>query len=128
MQRTTIIGRVGKDAEVKELKSGKVINFSVAVTEKWIKNGETQEKTTWYECAKFGDSVKVAEYIQKGSLIYVEGSCIADAYLSGGETKAVLRLNVQRIELLSSKGVETTKDERADYPKTESKEDDDLPF
>jgi single-strand DNA-binding protein len=101
MQRTTIIGRVGKDAEVKELSAGKVINFSVAVTEKWIKDGKSQEKTTWYDCTKWGDSTKIADYIKKGDQIYIEGNCTADAFLKDGEAKAVLRLNVQKIELLA---------------------------
>ena len=114
MQRTEIIGRVGKDAEVKTLDNGmSVINFSVAVTETWKdKQGNKQEKANWYECAKWGEHTKVAEFIKKGSQVYVEGTSEARAFISGEEAKAVNCIKVHKIELLGGKGgLETPSDD-----------------
>jgi len=35
MQKLTLIGRVGQDAQIQQLQSTQVINFSVCHSEKW---------------------------------------------------------------------------------------------
>lgn len=105
MQQTQILGRLGKDAEVKDVGDTQVINFSVAVSENWKdKNGEKQEKTTWYECAKWGNNVGIAPYLKKGTQVYVSGNAEARAYVNNdGDAVGVLGIRVFQIELLGSK-------------------------
>jgi single-strand DNA-binding protein len=106
MQKITILGRVGADAEIKEFPSNQLISFSVAVSESYI-NKTTNEKvtnTTWFDCSKFGNNTQIAQYIRKGDYIYVEGKANNRAYLAAdGEAKIVNGINVSIIELLGSK-------------------------
>ena len=69
--RTEIIGRVGKDPEVRYTSTGQAVaNFSVAVTEKF----KDKEHTTWYSVQVWGKLAELAgEYVTKGMLIFIEG-------------------------------------------------------
>ncbi len=108
MIKLQVIGHLGKDATVKEVNGRKVINFSVAHTEKYTdKQGNKVEKTTWVECGKWVDangSTKVSEYLTKGTLVYVEGTPDVNAYSNRqGEASASLRLSVFNLQLLGGK-------------------------
>ena len=144
MQKITILGRVGADAEIKEFPSNQLISFSVAVSESYI-NKTTNEKvtnTTWFDCSKFGNNTQIAQYIRKGDYIYVEGKANNRAYLAAdGEAKIVNGINVSIIELLGSKSDNPApsqpRQERsqanqsnsfADGPFPENEDDSDLPF
>lgn len=78
MNRVTIMGRVGKDPEMRSFQSGdKVANFSVATSERWKDKatGEKKEKTEWHNVAVFGGAAGVVEqYVHKGDQILIEGS------------------------------------------------------
>lgn len=75
MFKCTVIGNLGKDATINQVNGKNVINFSVASTEKWKdSSGTSVEKTTWIECAYWADSTNVAQYLKKGTQVYVEGS------------------------------------------------------
>lgn len=97
MIKMQAIGRIGKDALVNQVSGKSVINFSIAVTEKYGQN----EKTTWIECAQWGEKTGVAPYIKKGGQIFVEGTPEARTYpKNDGTTGVSLTLRVSHIELL----------------------------
>lgn len=77
INKVTLVGRVGKDVEVRSFDSGsKVANFTLATSENYKdKQGNKQEDTEWHNLAVWRDKlVGVAEkYIAKGMLLYVEG-------------------------------------------------------
>lgn len=77
LNRATLIGRLGKDPDVRYAPSGSAVtNISIATSERWRdKNtGEQQERTEWHRVVFFNRlSEVVGEYLNKGSLIYVEG-------------------------------------------------------
>lgn len=103
MLKMQIIGNLGKDAEVKTTQSGQIIiNFSVAHTTK--RNG--QDATVWVDCSKFveqGQTTAVAQYLKKGTKVYVEGMPSANAWTGqDGTVNASLRLTAYQIELLGS--------------------------
>lgn len=106
MQKIQLIGRIGNDAEVKDLNSNQVINFSVAVSERWTsKDGQKQEKTSWFDCAKWGNNTNISQYLTKGTQVYVEGTPECRAYVNkDGEAVAVLVVKVFSIELLGGGG------------------------
>jgi single-strand DNA-binding protein len=134
MIKTSVIGNLGKDANVKEVNGKKVINFSVAHTEKFKNaNGEDISKTTWVECAYWNDKTAVVPYLKQGTLVYVEGMPEADAYLKDGEAKATLRLRVGTVQLLGgSKSTSNTTSNgsstSANNSESNSDIDDGLPF
>lgn len=102
MIKIQIVGNLGKDCIVNEVNGRKVINFSVAHTEKYKDSmGNPKERTTWVECAYWTDKTAVAQYLTKGKTVYAEGSPEADAYTKkDGTPGATLRMRVQNIQLL----------------------------
>lgn len=77
LNKVQIIGRAGKDPEVRYGPSGDAIaNLSIATTESWKDkaSGERQEKTEWHRVVVFGKLAEiVGEYVKKGALVYFEG-------------------------------------------------------
>ena len=62
MNTVVLVGRVGRDAEIKYFESGKVkANFSIAVNRRFVKEGSDQ-KADFLNCIAFGRS---AEFIEK---------------------------------------------------------------
>lgn len=105
MNRLEIIGHIGSDAEVKDLGNNQVISFNVAVTEKWKdkQSGEVKSKTDWFQCAKWGNNTSLAQYLKKGTQVYISGKAEAKSYNGNdGQLKQVLALNVNEIKLLGS--------------------------
>ena len=102
MLKAIIIGHLGKDAEVKDVNGKKVINFSVAHTEKYKDSqGAEQSKTTWVECAKWGETTAIAPYLKKGTQVYVEGTPEIRTWEKDGKTNANFACRVGMVQLLS---------------------------
>lgn len=112
LNKVTLIGRLGKDPEIKNLNSGdKVANFSMAMSETWKdkQTGERKEKTEWANVAVFGDGIVgvIDKYVSKGSLIYIEGQLKTRTYEKNGETRYVTEVVLSgmngKLVLLSGK-------------------------
>jgi len=77
VNKAILLGRVGKDPEIRDFDNGnKVANFSLATSETWKdKNtGEKKEQTEWHNIAVFGKLAEIVEsYVKKGQELYVEG-------------------------------------------------------
>lgn len=77
LNKAILIGRVGRDPEIRNIQSGgKVANFSLATSESWRdQSGEWQERTQWHEIVVWNEgTVKyVQNNVRKGDMIYVEG-------------------------------------------------------
>jgi single-strand DNA-binding protein len=76
LNRATIIGNLTRDPELKSLPSGvKVVSFSVATNRVWYdQNKQKQEATDYHNIVSFGKQAEtIAQYMKKGSSIYVEG-------------------------------------------------------
>ena len=72
-----VMGRLGKDPEVRYTPSGAAVtNFSIATSEKWKdkNSGETKERTEWTSVVFWGKTAEViGEYFSKGKMILVIG-------------------------------------------------------
>lgn len=104
MNNWTIIGRLGKDAEVKTFQDGgKVANLNIAIDMQFKKADGTYEKQTqWVAASLNKPSEKLIQYLTKGTMILAEGRPKARAYLKDGAATPLLEMQVLRIELLSS--------------------------
>ncbi len=89
--KATLIGYLGGDPETRALPSGDTLcTFRVAVNEK--ARGGTEERTSWYSVSAFGKLGEIcAEYMRKGSLVFVEGSLSLRPYT---DRKGVERISV----------------------------------
>lgn len=78
VNKVVLLGRVGKEPEIRTSAEGKKIaSFSLATSETYKdKSGQRQEKTEWHNVAVFNSGLAelVERYVSKGSRIYVEGS------------------------------------------------------
>jgi len=98
MIKLIVSGRVGQDAEVKNVGDNTVCSFSVAHTEK-VYGATPSEKTIWVTCSIWGErGVKLAPHIVKGTFVVVEGSGGVNAYMKNGEASAAIRCMVNSIE------------------------------
>jgi single-strand DNA-binding protein len=100
MIKLIVSGRVGNDAEVKNVGDNTVCSFSVAHTEK-VYGPNPSEKVIWITCSIWGErGVKLAPHILKGTFVVVEGSGGVNAYLNKntGAAEAVIRCMVNSLE------------------------------
>ena len=99
MIKLVVSGRVGQDAEVKNVGDNTVCSFSVAHTEK-VYGATPSEKTIWVTCSIWGErGVKLAPHIVKGTFVVVEGSGSVNSYMQkNGEPAAVIRCMVNSLE------------------------------
>ena len=78
VNKVILLGRLGKDPEIRSMQSGKkVANFGIATSKRW-KDRETQEQkesTTWHNIVVFNEGLVgiIEQYVKKGSQIYIEG-------------------------------------------------------
>ncbi|MBR0671338.1 single-stranded DNA-binding protein [Neoroseomonas soli] len=77
VNKVIILGRLGRDPEVRNFQNGgKVVNLRLATSERYKdREGNQQERTEWHSVAIFNDRLgEVAEkYLRKGSEVYIEG-------------------------------------------------------
>lgn len=77
VNKVILVGNLGRDPEVRYSPDGRAMaNVSIATTSVWNdrNTGERREDTEWHRIAFFGRQAEVvAQYLKKGSSIYVEG-------------------------------------------------------
>lgn len=84
INRATLVGNAGKDAEIRYTGAGKpVASFSVATTDSWTDKatGQKQERTDWHNVVAWN---WLAEYcnenVKKGKRVLVEGRIQTRSY------------------------------------------------
>jgi single-strand DNA-binding protein len=102
MNSITLIGRAGRDPEVRYLESGSVVaNLTLAVNRR-----SRDEEPDWFNLEIWGKQAQVAaDYVRKGSLLGIIGSFKLDRWTdrSTGEERSKPVIRVDRLELLGSK-------------------------
>ena len=103
-QQTLIVGRVGRDAEMRYTPGGiPVTNFSVAVDQRWTDaSGQPQEKVTWFRIVCWRKLAEITnQYVKKGQRILVAGDIEATAWTDrDGTPRASLELTADRVRFL----------------------------
>jgi single-strand DNA-binding protein len=101
-----LIGRLGKDPEVKTFGDKKKASFSIATTDSY-KNakGEKVEETQWHNLVIWGKLADVAgKYLKKGSEVAIEGKLVHRVYETDkGEKRYFTEINVNDFLMLGSK-------------------------
>lgn len=107
INKVILVGNLGKDPESREVGSGIVANFTIATSESWKdkQTGELQERTEWHRCAAFGRLGDIcAEYLRKGSKVYVEGSLRTRKWQnSEGRDQYTTEVVVSEMQMLDSR-------------------------
>ena len=100
-----LIGRLGKDPEVKVFGDRKKASFAIATTDSY-KNakGDKIEDTQWHNLVVWGPLAGVVEkYLKKGQEVAIEGKLIHRVYESGGEKRFITEINVNDMLMLGGK-------------------------
>jgi single-strand DNA-binding protein len=91
-QQVTLVGRVGRDPELRFTQDGTpVCSFSMATSESWTSNGEKRTETTWWKVTVWRRMAEmVNQYLSKGREVLVVGRVSGDKVEgNNGETKVV---------------------------------------
>jgi len=138
VNKVILVGRVGKDPEVRHLDSGATVaNFSMATSESWKDKttGEKKETTEWHNVVMWRGLAEVAaKYVHKGDLLYVEGKMVTRKWEKDGITRYSTEVLVNNMTMLGSKGGKpggTSQESTNDEPEesfSASNTSDDLPF
>ena len=75
VNRVTLIGNVGGDAETRHLENGtQVGKFSVATSENYMgKDGQWNTNTEWHNVVVWRALAEKAQNVKKGDLVYIDG-------------------------------------------------------
>jgi single-strand DNA-binding protein len=132
VNKVILVGHLGRDPEVRTSQLGKIVQLSLATSERWKDrmSGETKERTEWHRVVIFDEKIgEIAEkYLRKGSLVYLEGELRTRQWSDqSGQARQTTEIVVQRyrgtIRLLGDRRAET-----ATVVTTQEALDDDIPF
>lgn len=116
MNAIQLVGRIGRDAELKYLPSGvAVANFSLAVS--GPKGADGERATDWFDVAVWRQQAeKIAGWLVKGRLVAIAGEMRSRKYeTQDGQTRTAWTVNASHVEFL-------------DKPKEGGADDDERPF
>ena len=107
LSRITIIGRLGRDPEIKQTKSGSNMCSMTVAADSGFGNNKT---TTWCRVSAFGKNAEnSAKYLKKGSLICVSGDLAVNEFKGkDGTTKLSLDVTADKIVFLSGRQEQTS--------------------
>ena len=125
LNKVQLIGRVGKQPEIKDLGSSKVAKFSLAISEKY----KGEERTEWQNIVVWNKTAEYAEkYVSKGSLIYLEGKIQTKAWDDkNGNKRFSTEILCFNLQSLDSKNSEHRQKEHHNT-EASAPDVDDLPF
>lgn len=107
LNKVMLIGRVGKDAEVRYIKEDFVVaQFSLATSYRIPDAyGNYETKTEWHRIVVYNEQAKYAEkVVRKGQLMYAEGHLRYREYVDKDKiTRQVTEIVCERLENLSPK-------------------------
>lgn len=132
LNKVMIIGRLGKDPEVKQTPSGSTIcKFTVATTEySTDKTGKKSESTAWHNIVTFGKTAEnCGKFLAKGRACYVEGRINYNSWEKDGKKYNSTNIVAQTVQFLD-KGEAKSTSPIAPAPAQQQQDFtvDDLPF
>ena len=138
VNKAILIGRLGKDPELRYTPSGKAVtSFPLATTERWTgADGQRNESTTWHNIIAWGKQAELLkEYLSKGREVFIEGRIDNRSYDDKeGNKRYISEVVVQNFSFIGSRGDQDSspRSESESPPPPASDDlgssDDDLPF
>ena len=123
----TLVGRAGRDPEVRYFESGTVVaNLTMAVNRR-----NRDDEPDWFNLEIWGKQAQVAaDYVKKGSLIGITGSFKLDSWKdrNTGEDRNKPVVRVDRLELLGSKRDSENSNFQNNNSFNQQQSNDEIPF
>ena len=140
VNKVILVGRLGKDPEVRNLENGaSVANFTIATSEsyKGKTTGDKKEITEWHNIVLWRGLAEIAaKYLHKGDMVYIEGKLRTRSWEKEGVTRYTTEIVGDNMTMLStqrSSGGNPSGTDRQSAPSYSNSEvpgnsTDDLPF
>ena len=88
MNKVFLLGRLGKDPEVKFLQSGTAVaTVSLATNDRFQKDGEWKETTEWHTVKVWGKQAEWLANARQGDSLFVEGTLKTESWEASDGTK-----------------------------------------
>ncbi len=140
VNKVILVGRLGKDPEVKYTQGGTAVaRFSLATDEVWKdQSGEKQQKTEWHNIVAWNKLAEICgQYLSKGRLVYIEGRLQTRNWEDKeGNKRTTTEIRADNMVMLGGKPEEARPEKAAPSPAAPSLEahgdseitDSDIPF
>jgi len=131
MNRIILIGRLGRDPEMKNLPSGMACcNFSLATSRKWKDKatGDSKEKVEWHKVVAWGKQAEtVFQYLKKGDQFAVTGELRYSEWVDkDGNKRTTAEIHLEEFDFIGNKPKESAGTATARPSKLPTEED--IPF
>lgn len=124
LNRVQIIGRLGRDVELRQTPSGQsVASFTVATDESYTsRDGQKVEQTEWHRINIFGKQAELCgKFLGKGSLVYIEGRIRSRKWTDKeGIERTSTEINADRVQFLDRKQEQPQRQAQATFTDNES--------
>lgn len=119
LNKVTLIGRLTRDPELKQIGETTVAKFSLAVGSSYKKGNEKIDETSFFDCEVWGKLADVlGQYATKGKQLAIEGKLKQETWdTQDGKKASKVKIRVDNFQLLGGK--DNRQATNSDYP-TES--------
>jgi single-strand DNA-binding protein len=141
INKVVLIGNLGQDPETRYMQSGAAVtNVRLATNESWKdkQTGEQHERTEWHSVVFFNRLAEIAaEYLRKGSQIYVEGKLRTRKWQDqNGNDRYTTEIVANEMQMLGTRGPVAPRSSQqqrqvangAPMPPMQDDMEDDIPF
>lgn len=137
INKAILLGRVGKDPEIKDINGVKCAMFTLATGERYKdRDGNDKEDTQWHSIVAWRQAADIVErFVKKGDPLFIEGRIKYRSWENDkGEKRYATDVFADRVELLGkreSSGKPSPQPDpyiRGAQQMTMEQADDDLPF
>lgn len=105
--KVILMGNLTRDVESRQTPSGaSVCSFGLAVSRKFISNGQQQEETCFVDITAFGKTAEICgKYLAKGSPVMIEGRLKLDQWQdkNTGENRSKLSVLAENVQFMGGK-------------------------
>ena len=126
VNKVILVGRLGKDPEIRDANGQSVANLSLATDETYKdRSGERQKKTEWHRLVAWGKTAEVVQkFLHKGDLIYVEGKIQTREF----EDRSGTKKSTTEILVANIKFIQTDRAKQTESSRPQEVPDEDIPF
>lgn len=108
INKVILVGNLGDDPQVRQGNAGNFTTFSVATSSSYKDaSGQEQSNTEWHDLVAYKRTGEiVAQYLKKGSKVYIEGSLSTRTWQDQqtGQDRSKTSIVVREMQMLDSKG------------------------
>lgn len=107
INRVTLAGHLTRDPELRQISADRaVVNTGLAINRRWRNAaGEQQEEATFVDLEAWGRTAEImAQYLRKGSPVYIEGRLKLDAWEDPqGQKRSRIKVSVESLQMIGGR-------------------------